>query len=43
MQVAKNTRKIISNQKAVLNKISKNIHLKASEKGKKFTDFYRVQ
>lgn len=43
MQVAKNTRKIISDQKAVLNKISKNLHLKASKKGKKFTDFYRVQ
>lgn len=43
MQVAKNTRKIISDQKAVINKVSKNLHLKVSEKGKKFTDFYRVQ
>lgn len=43
MQVAKNTRKIISDQRAVLKKISKNLHLKVSEKRKKFTDFYRVQ
>ena len=42
LQAGKANNKISSNKKAIFNRISKNIALKGSEKGKKFTDFYRV-